>query len=90
MREIDEAQRRGEESRRHLPPASDALSVTVAMIAGSRSRIDQSRARVEAAAARLAARAAELRRAAQAVQVRRAAQERERDAEPAEGWRAAG
>jgi hypothetical protein len=60
MREITEAQRSGPAARDRKKPVSDALSVTVARIVGSRAVIDQSRARVEAAAAQLAARSAEI------------------------------
>jgi ABC-type hemin transport system substrate-binding protein len=60
MREIHQARRSGPAARDRRKPASDALSVTVARIMGSRAVIDQSRARIEAAAAQLAARSAEI------------------------------
>jgi hypothetical protein len=60
MREITPAQRSGPAVRDRKKPVSDALSVTVARIMGSRAVIHQSRARVEAAAAQLAARSAEI------------------------------
>lgn len=60
MREITEAQRSGPAARDRKKPVSDALSVTFTRIMGSQAVIHQSRARVEAAAAQLAARSAEI------------------------------
>jgi hypothetical protein len=60
MREITEAQRSGPAARNRKKPVSDALSVTFSRITGSQAVIHQSRARIEAAAAQLAARSAEI------------------------------
>ena len=70
MREIPHKRRSGPAARDRKKPVSDALTVTVARIMGSRAVIHQSRARIEAAAAQLAARSAEIEVAAWSEAVR--------------------